>query len=416
MIVVQPNGANFGHLGVELLTAFAEARSSHSGVVLIEPSVLTNRALFSLQPEDVRVRRWPAWTAVAALSPQRAARARVAAGLAVRRGVDLVRDEAADAVRWHLGHTPMLPAMRAHLRSLKSALGHRGGPPRAYIRSRQTYFRRQLLRTPLPVSLPPSIAQRAAAQAQALGIAPDRPLALIHARESGFKGAGREVQHKHAAAGSAGVRDDSCRNGSIADYREAVDLLLARGFTVARIGDPTMAPLPWREVIDLAPVSGDDGALQVYCLLRSHLLVAGEAGPSAVALITNTPVLTVNGTDPIGSYPIRRDGLLLLKTVRRRDTGHHLSPFELLDDDYYEHLRDTAAFEYIDNTPGEIAGAVAEMLARLEARPESARQVAFRDAATQAAERLRDRFAYVRKWGTDGGFLGDGAIVADAVA
>ena len=125
-------------------------------------------------------------------------------------------------------------------------------------------------------------------------------------------------------------------------------------------------------------------------------------------------MLTVNGTDPIGSYPVRRDGLLLLKTVVRRRDGHALSPREMLEEAYYEALRDASAYEYLENTAAEIAAATREMLERLDGRPDTPEQIAFRDAATAAATQLRDRFAYVRKWGTDGGFLGDGALVVPA--
>ena len=58
----------------------------------------------------------------------------------------------------------------------------------------------------------------------------------------------------------------------------------------------------------------------------------------------------------------------------------------------------------------EIDRAVVEMLDRLGGAADSPVQVQFREAATEAAERLRDRFAYVRKWGTDDGFLGDGGV------
>ena len=39
------------------------------------------------------------------------------------------------------------------------------------------------------------------------------------------------------------------------------------------------------------------------------------------------------------------------------------------------------------------------------------RQARFRDLATRQTIRQRERSPYVRKWGTDGGFLGRGRIV-----
>jgi hypothetical protein len=54
---------------------------------------------------------------------------------------------------------------------------------------------------------------------------------------------------------------------------------------------------------------------------------------------------------------------------------------------------------------------VDEMLEWLDgAHVESAAQAEFRDAATRASVELRDRLGYVRKHGSDRGFLGDGRI------
>lgn len=415
LLVVRPNGLHFGHLGLELLMAYAEARDGGAAVCLVEPSPLVNPALFHLVPEGVRVLRWPPWTAVVALPRLWSVGLGGRTRLAWRRAVDSLKDDAADALREHIGNTPMPDRLRAHLRRVKSALGRRPGATRGYIRGRETYYRRRVIRTPLPVGMPAAARAAAEETIARLGIPPEKPIVAIHMRESGFKQGGREVQTKAAGRQGAGFRDDSLRNGRIEHYRVAVARLQANGYAVVRLGDASMSALTWPGVLDLATLPGDSAELQVYCLLRSRFLVAGESGPSAVAMLTNTPILTVNATDPIASYPVRRDGLMLLKRVVDRRDGRTLTPFELLNEDYYSHLRDPGRYDYVENTAEETDRAVAEMLGRLEGEGDSDGQTHFRSAATAAAEGLRDRFAYVRKWGTDAGFLGDGAIAAFTV-
>ena len=409
LLVVRPNGLHFGHLGLELLMAYAEARATGAAVCLVAPVHLANPALLHLMPDGIRVFRWSPWTA-ALVAPRLwtvglGGRLR----LAWHRGMDRLKDDAADTLREHIGSTPMPASLRARLRSLRSTLARRTGPSRGYIRVRDTYYRRRVIRAPVPVRMPAAAHAEAEAAIARLGVPPGQPMVAIHAREPGFKQGGLEVQAKAASRQGAGLRDDSLRNSRIEDYRTAVERLQAGGYAVVRLGDPSMAPLAWPGVVDLA-TPPDASALQVYCLRRSRFLIAGESGPSAVAMLTNTPILTVNATDAIGSYPVRREGLMLLKRVADRRDGRILTPIDMLSEDYYTHLRDPSRFDYQDNTAAEIDRAVVEMLDRLGGAADSPVQVQFREAATEAAERLRDRFAYVRKWGTDDGFLGDGGV------
>lgn len=414
LLVVRPNGLHFGHLGLELLTAYAEARSAGATVCLVKPSHLANPALFHLIPDGIQVFRWPPWTAALVVPRLWTVGLGGRLRLALRRAFERLKDDAADALRGHIDGTLMPASLRARLRRLRSTLARRAGPSRAYIRVRETYYRRRAIRVPVRVTMPAAAHAEAEAAIAGMGIPPGQPMVAIHAREPGFKQAGLEVQAKTVSRQGAGLRDDSLRNSRIEHYRAAVDRLRAAGYAVVRLGDATMSPLDWPGVPDLATLPEAAPALQVYCLLRSRFLVAGESGPSAVAMLTNTPILTVNATDAIGSYPVRREGLMLLKQVVDRRDGRILAPLELLTEDYYTHLRDPGRFEYRENTSEEIDRAVVEMLERLDGAGDSPAQVQFRAAATEAAGRLRDRFSYVRKWGTDDGFLGDGGIALSA--
>jgi putative glycosyltransferase (TIGR04372 family) len=258
--------------------------------------------------------------------------------------------------------------------------------------------------------LPDRLADRARADAKALGILDGSPIVCVHARESGFKQGGKEVHEKQRRQGKRRLRDDTVRNASIRTYFPVMRELVARGFIVVRIGDPSMEPVELPGVVDLARHERRSSLLEVSLLLRSQFLIAGESGPAGVSYLTNTPLLQVNATDPIGSYPIRSSGLLLLKHVRERKSGYRLQADELLSEQYLAHLRDTALYEYMDNTPEEISAAVNEMLALLDGDPDDKAQVAFRSEATRVATAVVPGLWYLRKWQADTGFLGDGRL------
>ena len=54
---------------------------------------------------------------------------------------------------------------------------------------------------------------------------------------------------------------------------EAVDDLVQRGYTVIRLGDPSMTPLRHPGVVDLATSPTRTNLLEVYCLLRSDFII-----------------------------------------------------------------------------------------------------------------------------------------------
>ncbi len=78
--------------------------------------------------------------------------------------------------------------------------------------------------------LPPRLEQQAAKEAARLGIGPGRPIVTVHARESGYR----------ASAGLRQRQWDEWRNANVASYFKAFRALVERGYTVVRLGDPTM--------------------------------------------------------------------------------------------------------------------------------------------------------------------------------
>ena len=395
VLIVPVNTRQYGHLALEIATGFARAMASRSSIYWAFQGGAVSSGLAALScPRVPIVDAWAGWGVRLVHGISQAIRRsgewcrkvviqlRLLAGLEAKK-----RKYPLDLTRWlkSFSHGDIEMAWRR--------------PPRG------PYMRRNLLRHPVPVVQRAPVAESARARARDLGIADDQPIVALHVREAGFK-LGREMHNAKANA-----RDDSSRNGRIELMGPALDLLGSRGYKVVRTGDNSMTPFAHPALIDLTQITPYDSHLEVFCLLRSRFLIAGEAGPSGASYLTNTPLLTVNATDPISSFPIRRHGLMVLKRVRDRQTGRMLRLDELLTEDYATNLRNTTRYQYIDNTPEELLASVEEMLDDLDHdRPELPAQTAFREDVMRACEELGPRHAYVRKWGLDEGFLGDGRL------
>lgn len=113
-----------------------------------------------------------------------------------------------------------------------------------------------------------------------LGWDPDRFLVTLHVRDSGYRGASYS---------------DGQRNADIAAYDAAIDLIVAAGGTVVRLGDPAMTRMrPRPHVIDYAhcDVKSDWMDVALAALCRFHIGTA--SGMSFVPLLFGKPVLFTN--------------------------------------------------------------------------------------------------------------------------
>ena len=409
--VTLPNERQYGHLGLDMVMSLAHARQEGADAYFVRPSTSLGTGLFELESSQVRV-----------LRPPRVVQKLLRTCISWRTFLDRVRgwrdgmreqverEFECEATRY-VANPDMPQQVRERLRSARRRL--RASIERA-ARDRQLgppYYERRILREPVPVQLRPAAGEEAARQARACGIAPDARLVCIHAREGGYK-RGDEIQDTKPEAG----RNDHTRNARIESYLHAVDYLVQRGYTVIRLGDPSMTPLRHPGVVDLATSPARTNLLEVYCLLRSDCMVAGESAYVNLIYLTNTPVLLVNVTEPISAYPIRAPGLFLHKTVVDKPTGRRLTSFDLLGLDYHRRLRDTRRYLYADNSPEEILDATREMIEWLNwTWTECQTQRSYHGAVMAAAAQLRRRSIYVRKWGLHEGFLGDGRIARVAV-
>lgn len=403
VLVTQPNGLQYGHLGLEMLMTLAQAKAERAAVYFLPPPVIANEALFALTTDDVEIlhptallREWfrCRWQLkdLAVVGAERLQEASTSFR------IELYRE-----LRRHSGNERFPVSLRQGLRrlshrtiSIETTAGHDSEP---------LYYRRKLLRERVATHLPPHLADQARETAAAIGIVPGAPIVSIHAREAGYK-LGRELHDR-----KPGKRDDSFRNARIETYFDAVDHLVGQGYSVVRLGDASMAPVRRRGVIDLATSPRRTPAVEVFVLLASEFVVCSDSGLHSVSDLTNTPRLTVNVTEPISCYPVRPDGLYILKKVIDLVTGRTLTLRELLSDEYYRNLRRPSRYGYRDNTGAEIAEAVTEMQAGLrQGWHESDSQTRYRDLVAKAGMALGRRIRYVAKWGPDGGFIGDGRV------
>lgn len=170
-------------------------------------------------------------------------------------------------------------------------------------------FRRLYAEAPIDVALPPSLERRALRVAAQLGVDPETPLVALHVRGGRFREA-------DAVSPKAFLRD-----ARIEDHFDAIDYLVSQGFTVVRIGDPSMPPLRRRGVVDSATAPDRDEAFELWAVLRSRLFVAGDSGPYLLTRLRDLPCVATNVTVPLGVYGLRRSELFLPKLLRRRENG-----------------------------------------------------------------------------------------------
>lgn len=409
LVVSTPDVEHYGSLGIEILMALALARRAGAAVYFVRPPVVVHDGLFELESPEVPVLQPSAATATLLRARLRVSEiqqdfARWRAGLAKQCRRELHR-ELGPLI--NTGWTPA--SARNDLRTFRHRLRAYGDASERLRDEASPYLQRKLLRTPLPVRLRPEAEAEAARQAAAHGIDPAAPLVCIHARESNAAQARRSLAtYRDKATDGA---DERVRSARIDSYLEACAFLAARGYTVIRLGAATTTPLRQPGIVDLAASPARTSLLEVYCLLRSTLVITGESSVASVAYLTNTPRLIVNVSEPFAAYPIRAPGLMLPKPVIDRRTGGRLTHADQLGEEYHRRFRDPRRYQYLDNTPEEILEATREMLDWLDLRwTESAAQRGYHEAIGVAAAALRAESTYLRTLGPDGGFLGDGRI------
>jgi hypothetical protein len=243
---------------------------------------------------------------------------------------------------------------------LRTRLRH--AAQRAFERSQRermpNRFPRLFLRTRAPLRIPERRARQARAALERLGFRPTQPFVTADVRG----------------------RDEA--------FHDSLALLESRGYAVMRLRH--------------------DSTLDAYLLLSCAFLLCDNPEAQRAAYVTNTPTLTVNATDAFTCYPVRQDGIYLLKTAIDLDSGRLFTPRDVLGESYYRNRRNIG---YRDNRSDEIRDAVSEMLEGLrQGWCDSEGQARYRAAAVAAGESLASRVRHVATWGPVDGFIGDGRL------
>lgn len=398
VVVCTPRSAAYGHQLIEFLHGVAVARRLGAPLLVLPQVPLANSALHEIEVDGCRILR-PGLRHVCARVGHNVQAALEATGEDFAAEIRLRAAEISG--EWPWSRTTKKRTLRFAARTRKR-LRH-GAPPS----SGASYYRRRLLLEPFRAQLREEADADARAQARALGVRDETRIVCLHVRGTGYK-SGRESQDKGSA------RSDSARNATLTNHLPACDRLVRDGFTIVRLGDQTMQPLVRQGYVDLATSPLQTGLLELHLLFRAELMIVGESGPSILAYLTDTPLLSVNATDPFSAFPIRCDGNLLMKRAIVLKTGKALTLSQRLDPEWSRLLRDVRRLEYVENTAEEIEMAVVESRAWIAGDGvETERQARWRDTITFQA-RVNASLkggAYVRKWGLDNGFLGQGRLV-----
>jgi hypothetical protein len=275
-------------------------------------------------------------------------------------------------LRRHAGDARLPSDLRIRLRErARKALERSGAAAAPAPLARQAL--RDLARPPFPQTL----LDEAAAVAAAAGVPRDRPVVIVE----------------------TGRRPDL--------FTAAVDMLIARGFCVVRIGETTDAIGP-AGVLDLTAAARPAGPLELGAALAARLVVCEAPEIQQLTWLTRTPSLRLNARDPFSAYPIRADSLFSLATAVDLDTGATLGPAALMSEAY---LRNRRNYGFRPNRAAEVLTAVEELIERAAGSvADSAEQASFRKRVADAGISMAPRIPFVAQWGPDEGFIGDGRL------
>lgn len=209
------------------------------------------------------------------------------------------------------------------------------------------------------------------------GIAVDQLYVCIHARESDYSPAD-ESYHHH-------------RNVEITTYWAAVDYLLAQGYGVVRMGDPSMRSLDpsLSGVFDYARSPAREPWLDLAISAECTFFIGSSSGASFMATVFGRPVVAVGMALPFNFSP---SGLPcdigIPKLLRKKSSGHALNIREIFAHGLSE-LRSAAeidekGYALVENTSDEILAVVQEMTERLSSRWQVTQDDASRQSAMQS--------------------------------
>jgi len=191
---------------------------------------------------------------------------------------------------------------------------------------------------------------------QDLGVPKNAWFVCLHVREDGFRPEGT-ISH---------------RSADINTYLLAIELIVARGGWVIRMGDPSMKPLPYMsQVIDYAHTEAKSDWMDVFLCSSCRFFLGSASGLVTVPLIFGVPCALTNIWPISGRSPSSQD-LFIPKLAWSEVENRYLTFEEALAPRFFFNLNSKLLYSWgikvVDNTPEEINDLVLEMLDRLEGK------------------------------------------------
>lgn len=188
-----------------------------------------------------------------------------------------------------------------------------------------------------------------------LGVPKDAWFVTLHVRTDGF--------HKEEAPHLSQIR-----SANINTYLEAIELIVAQGGWVIRMGDSTMEPLPpMKQVIDYAHSKKKADYIDVFLCAKCRFFIGTGSGLSFVPPTFGVPCVLTNWA-PMGLTSFYSQDIFIPKLYWSEAEQRYLSFSELMSTPissiYYTKKLLNLGIQIVDNTPNEIKSVVLEMLER----------------------------------------------------
>lgn len=193
-----------------------------------------------------------------------------------------------------------------------------------------------------------------------IGLGVDEPFVTLHVRDNGSKLGSWE---------KSGPED--FRNADITNYVDAIKSLTDLGFTVVRVGDPAMKPLPVLPgLIDYSRSEIRSSGLDLFLFTQCDFFVGTSSGPIQIPMLFGTPTIGTNYAPVSGRLHVGNSLNLPKRVVD--PAGVHLTFEEVLSSalsqDYSGDALRESEWRYEENSPVDIVEACLEMVDILRGR------------------------------------------------
>lgn len=189
-----------------------------------------------------------------------------------------------------------------------------------------------------------------------LGIQPSQKYVCLHVREGGYLPHNELIQ--------------SHRNASILNMIPSIKSIIARGYLVIRMGDPTMSLLPPMDgVIDYAHHSLKSERMDVVLCAKASFFLGCTSGLSFVSMIFGVPVAQANMI-PVEALAIRHCDVSIPKLLWSLTHNRYLTFPEILSCPvggyYFTNQYVDSGVRPVENLPDDILCLTDEILDRIE--------------------------------------------------